>query len=274
MRRVIGGLLDPLPGATYAGAMGRRARETTHGSVTEDAIANIRRMILAGELRAGDRLPPENDLSAQLNVSRSSLRETVRALALLGVLATRQGDGTYVTSLEPDVLLEATAFVVDLMPETLDHELLQVRRILEPAATEIAASRITDLQLADLHACMQQIESATSMEERFEADVRFHNLIVEASGNRTLASLNRSMSSRTLRLQRWRAATEPSVFARASAEHQAIYQALVARDGELARAVDMTHIAGGEASLRQKRMLEERGSDGIGDGAIEAIAHG
>lgn len=253
--------------------MGQRARETIHGSVTEDAIANIRRMILAGELRAGDRLPPENDLSAQLNVSRSSLRETVRALALLGVLATRQGDGTYVTSLEPDVLLEATAFVVDLMPEALDHELLQVRRILEPAATEIAASRITDLQLADLHACLQQIESAISMEERFEADVRFHNLIVEASGNRTLASLNRSMSSRTLRLQRWRAATEPSVFARALAEHEAIYQALVARDGELARAVDMSHIAGGEASLRRKRMLEERGIDGIGYAAIEAIRH-
>jgi GntR family transcriptional repressor for pyruvate dehydrogenase complex len=250
--------------------MARRSRAATHGSVTEDAIASIRRMILAGELRAGDRLPPESDLSAQLSVSRSSLRETVRALALLGVLATRQGDGTYVTSLEPDVLLEATAFVVDLMPETLDHELLQVRRILEPAATEIAASRITDSQLAELRACLDRIESAGSMKDRFEADVQFHNLIVEASGNRTLASLNRSMSSRTLRLQRWRAATEPSVFVRASTEHESIYQALVARDGELARAVDLTHIAGGEASLRRKRRLEEHDAGLVGPTAVVA----
>jgi GntR family transcriptional repressor for pyruvate dehydrogenase complex len=254
--------------------VGRRSHTASHGSVTEDAIANIRRMILDGELRAGDRLPPENDLSAQLSVSRSSLRETVRALALLGVLATRQGDGTYVTSLEPDVLLEATAFVVDLMPETLDHELLQVRRILEPEATAIAASRITDEQLADVRACLLQIESATSTEGRFEADVRFHHLIVEASGNRTLASLNRSMSSRTLRIQRWRAATEPSVFARASAEHQAIYEALVARDGELARAVDLTHIAGGEASLRRKRLLEEHAVDGSVDATAGAATSG
>jgi DNA-binding FadR family transcriptional regulator len=224
-------------------------------------------MILAGELRAGDRLPPEGDLSAQLCVSRSSLRETVRALALLGVLATRQGDGTYVTSLEPDVLLEATAFVVDLMPETLDHELLQVRRILEPAATAIAASRITESQLGELRDCLERIESAGSVKERFEADVRFHNIIVAASGNRTLASLNRSMSSRTLRLQRWRAATEPSVFARAAAEHEAIYQALAAGDGDLARAIDVTHIAGGEASLRRKRQLEEHDIDAIQAGA-------
>lgn len=237
--------------------MVRRRQASTQTSVTEDAIASIRRMILAGELRAGDRLPSEIELSERLNVSRSSLRETVRALSLLGVLATRQGDGTYVTSLEPDVVLEATAFVVDLMPETLDHELLQVRRILEPAATAIAASRITDEELVQLRGCLEQIESASSIGERFEADVRFHHLIVEASGNRTLAWLNRSLSSRTLRLQRWRAATDPSVLARGTAEHEAIFQALVARDGELARAVDVSHIAGGEASLRRKRMLEE-----------------
>jgi len=241
--------------------------------VTEDAIASIRRMILAGELRAGDRLPSENDLSAQLNVSRNSLRETVRALSLLGVLATRQGDGTYVTSLEPDVLFEATGFVVDLMPESLDHELLQVRRLLEPAATAIAASRITDRQLAEIRECLERTETASSMDDRFEADVRFHYLIVEASGNRTLASLNQSLSSRTLRLQRWRAATEPTVFARAATEHEAIYQALVARDGELARAVEIIHIAGGEVSLRRKRQLREYDLDPAGVATAEPVGH-
>ena len=252
--------------------MARRRQASTQTSVTEDAIASIRRMILGGELRAGDRLPSEIELSERLNVSRNSLRETVRALSLLGVLATRQGDGTYVTSLEPDVVLEATAFVVDLMPETLDHELLQVRRILEPAATAIAAARISDAELAQLRACLEQIESASSIEERFEADVRFHHLIVEASGNRTLAWLNRSLSSRTLRLQRWRAAVDPGVLARGTAEHEAIYQALVARDAELARAVDVSHIAGGEASLRRKRMLEEQRAS-AGEPAERGMVH-
>ena len=76
-------------------------------SVTTNAIDSIRAMIRSGELRPGERLPPENELAERLGVSRGSLREAVRALSQINVLDVRRGDGTYVTSLEPHLLLEA-----------------------------------------------------------------------------------------------------------------------------------------------------------------------
>ena len=80
-------------------------------SVTDVAIEKIKEMIVSGELRPGERLPKEADLAQRLGLSRSSLREAVRALSLVRILDVRQGDGTYVTSLESDVLLDAMSFV-------------------------------------------------------------------------------------------------------------------------------------------------------------------
>src|SRR4051794_23886901 len=82
-------------------------------ALTDEAIERIKGMIVSGELRPGDRLPKEADLAIRLGLSRSSLREAVRALSLIRVLDVRQGDGTYVTSLRPEVLLDTVGFVLD-----------------------------------------------------------------------------------------------------------------------------------------------------------------
>src|SRR5919201_994717 len=82
-------------------------------AVTDEAIVRIKEMIVSGELRPGDRLPKESDLADRLGLSRNSLREAVKALSLIHVLDVRQGDGTYVTSLEPRLLLDAMTFVVE-----------------------------------------------------------------------------------------------------------------------------------------------------------------
>ncbi|MFE6855413.1 FadR/GntR family transcriptional regulator, partial [Streptomyces sp. NPDC057674] len=82
-------------------------------AVTDEAIGKIKEMIVSGALRPGDRLPKEADLAAALGLSRNSLREAVKALSLLNILDVRQGDGTYVSSLEPPLLLEAVSFVLD-----------------------------------------------------------------------------------------------------------------------------------------------------------------
>jgi GntR family transcriptional regulator, transcriptional repressor for pyruvate dehydrogenase complex len=108
-------------------------------AVTDEAIEKIKAMILSGALRAGDRLPREADLAAELGLSRSSLREAVRALALVNILDVRQGDGTYVTSLQAPLLLEALSFIVDFHRDATVLEFLRVRRILEPAATAMAS---------------------------------------------------------------------------------------------------------------------------------------
>ena len=79
-------------------------------------------MITTGRLRPGSRLPVEKDLAVELGVSRGSLREGVRALALMGVLETRQGDGTYVTALDPSSLLAPLSVLVDLQGADLQAQ--------------------------------------------------------------------------------------------------------------------------------------------------------
>src|SRR5678815_3275118 len=121
-------------------------------ALTDEAIERIKEMIVKGELRPGDRLPKEVDLAERLGLSRNSLREAVRALSLIRILDVRQGDGTYVTSLDPQLLLEAMSFVVDFHRDDTVLEFLAVRRILEPAATAMAATRIGEAELDRLTA--------------------------------------------------------------------------------------------------------------------------
>jgi DNA-binding FadR family transcriptional regulator len=83
-------------------------------SRTDDVVNGIKHMILAGKLRPGERLPVERELAEALGVSRGPLREGIRALSILGIVNTRQGDGTYVTSLDVSRLLAPMGFVVDL----------------------------------------------------------------------------------------------------------------------------------------------------------------
>src|SRR4030088_1569421 len=113
-------------------------------SVTEGAIDRIRERIVSGAWGPGDRLPKESELAAELGVSRNSLREAVRALSQLRVLEVRQGDGTYVSSLEPGLLLESTGFISHLLLGETEIELYEVRRILEAAAASLAAGRIDE----------------------------------------------------------------------------------------------------------------------------------
>jgi GntR family transcriptional regulator, transcriptional repressor for pyruvate dehydrogenase complex len=103
-------------------------------ALTDDAITGIKRMILSGQVGPGEKLPREKELATRLGLSRSSLREAVRALILAGVLKTRQGDGTYVTSLEPHQLLETMSLAVDFMRNRTLVELLEGRRMIEHLA--------------------------------------------------------------------------------------------------------------------------------------------
>ena len=129
-------------------------------AVTDEAIEKIKGMIVSGALRPGDRLPKESELAADLGLSRNSLREAVRALSLIRILDVRQGDGTYVTSLDPQLLLEALSFVVDFHRDDTVLEFLAVRRILEPAATAMAGPRITDAELDELSAQLDALGPA------------------------------------------------------------------------------------------------------------------
>lgn len=222
-------------------------------ALTDEAIERIKDMIVSGELRAGDRLPKEADLAERLGLSRNSLREAVKALSLIRVLDVRQGDGTYVTSLQPEVLLDTMGFVVDLHRDDSVLHLLEVRRLLEPPATGMAATKMTDAEIAELRAVLEPVDATTGLEEVIAADLEFHRRIAAGSGNPVLATLIESLSAPTLRARVWRGLTQDGATARTHEQHEAILQAIVNRQPEVAEAWAAVHIAGVEDWLR--RML-------------------
>ncbi|TQJ47926.1 FadR family transcriptional regulator [Streptomyces sp. NBC_00080] len=219
-------------------------------AVTDEAIEKIKGMIVSGALRPGDRLPKESELAADLGLSRNSLREAVRALSLIRILDVRQGDGTYVTSLDPQLLLEALSFVVDFHRDDTVLEFLAVRRILEPAATAMAALRISEQQLDALDAQLDKLGADPSVEELVAGDLEFHRGIVQSAGNSVLCSLLDGLSGPTTRARIWRGLTQEDAVAGTLREHRAILAALRDRDAEAARSWATVHIASVEQWLR------------------------
>lgn len=247
---VLAGLGKPPVRQSTARRPGRRAGRTA--SVTEEAIDKIRERIVSGDWSPGERLPKESELAAQLGLSRNSLREAVRALSQLRVLEVRQGDGTYVSSLEPDLLLESTGFVSHLLLGETAIDLYEVRRILEAAAAGLAAARIDDDEKKELLRSLERMHAAQGVEELVEADVAFHAVIAKAAGNSVLTSLLASLSTRTLRVRLWHGRAADDALDETREEHRRIYEAVIAGDPELARAAATAHIASGERWLRSQ----------------------
>ena len=219
-------------------------------TVTDDAIDRLKGMIRSGEIRPGDRLPREPDLAESLGVSRNSLREAVRALSLLRILDVRQGDGTYVTELAADTLSAALSVVVDFHGDATLLEVMEVRRILEPAATALTATRIDDETLAELELLMERVTASSTVEDLVAADVEFHQLIVAVAGNAALAAVLESISGPTQRMRVWRGISGRGVIDRTIAEHRAILDALHDHDPELARSWATVHVAATEQWVR------------------------
>ncbi|MDH6222589.1 FadR/GntR family transcriptional regulator [Streptomyces pseudovenezuelae] len=223
-------------------------------SLTDRAIEQIRELIRSGALPPGSRLPPEPDLAAQLGLSRNLAREAVKALAVARVLEVRRGDGTYVTSLQPSLLLEGLGGAVELMQNDSGvlQDLMEVRRLLEPVACALAATRISDEQLAEVERHLEAMREARDDVERLNAhDAAFHHAVVSATGNETLLTVLEAISGRTLRARIWHGLVDTQAAGRTLAEHEAIFDALSTRDAALSQAAALLHVSNTERWLRE-----------------------
>ncbi|BCY09191.1 GntR family transcriptional regulator [Actinoplanes sp. L3-i22] len=232
----------------------REIHEGVTVSLTDKAIARIRERIQSGELAPGSKLPAEPELAVQLGLSRNLMREAVKALQVAHVLEVRRGDGTYVTSLQPDMLLGGLGGAVELLQGDAGTllDLMEVRRLFEPAASALAATRIAEPGLAEVKRHLDAMRRAGDDVELLNLhDAAFHRAVIAATGNDTLVSLLEGISGKTLRARIWRGLVDGDAAGRTVAEHEAIYQALVTRDGPLAQAAALLHVSNTESWLRE-----------------------
>lgn len=219
----------------------------TRDAAASQAVAHIQDLIRRGAVRPGEKLPSERELSRMLGVSRSTLREAIRALIVMNILVSRHGDGTYVSSLEPDVLSAPLTFAFDMRPALVGH-LFEARRILETACARLAARRISAQELEKLEELVARDDE--DADELIDSDVALHTAIAHATGNPILLALMGSIGQLALESRRTTVSL-PGQAARARRDHRRIVAALARRDAEAAAAAMDAHLQGVERAFRR-----------------------
>ncbi len=226
-------------------------------SIGQQAADAIKALIVSGELKPGDTLPPERELATMLGISRPSLREAIRVLSALNVVEPRHGGGTYVTSLDPRQLAQPINFLLQVDRMAFRY-LLEVRQVLEVGAARLAAPRITDEQLAALRELAEQAERVVRRPEQFlRFDFEIHTAIIEATGNPIYISLYQSIADLSIESRR-RTARSLATRRDAHVGHLAIIAALASRDGDAAAAAMYDHLDVIQQALEREEPEENR----------------
>jgi GntR family transcriptional regulator, transcriptional repressor for pyruvate dehydrogenase complex len=219
-------------------------------TVAELVTQRIMDMIRDGHLTAGDKLPPERELAVQLEVSRPSVREALRALSILGVLEIRHGGGVYVTALDAADLLSPLDFFMSLNARNMG-QLFDARIEYEPMIAALAAERLTPPALARLEELVAaQVAAPEDVELFHDTDVEFHKVILEATGNEFLSRIGRLLQ--VLGDQGRKAFQKRrSIRAQSVADHQAVLAALLAQDQGAAHRAMRQHMVNVRNALRE-----------------------
>lgn len=209
----------------------------------DQAIHLVKELIQTGAIRPGDKLPKEEELAAQLGVSRNSLREAVRAMQTMRILEARQGDGTYVSTLDPTAMMEVLRFAIDVSDANSVVWFLELRRTLEMATTLGATVHRTNEQLNELKQIHARVLVENDSAALMALDGAFHNRIAEIGGNPIQAALLRVVSAPTLRARVWRQRLSDLDYQRIRTEHQSILDAIEHKDVQSAQHAMWAHLS-------------------------------
>jgi GntR family transcriptional regulator, transcriptional repressor for pyruvate dehydrogenase complex len=226
---------------------------TGHSHLTMQVVEHVRALIASGEVKPGDRLPPERELARKLKISRSSLRAGIGFLSAMGVLKSRHGAGTFVSSGPP--ALDSSSFtVLGALHGFLPWQMYEARIVLESNVAALAAERATDEHIAELAEEVAEMYAALDdPQEYLIHDVRFHRTIARASGNPILGALMETITASLYDNRRQTASHSQSL--KESAEmHREIFRAIRSRNPIQARRTMETH-------LNEARMAEDREQD-------------
>ena len=219
--------------------------------VYEEVVAQLERLILDGALRPGDKLPPERELAERFDVSRSAVREAIRALELKGFAEPRPGEGTLVRIPTIDSLLSPLASLLS-QKHDLVSELLEVREMIEPAVAARAARNAGPEDLARLEGILnRQKEKVSRQELAIEEDSEFHYTIARATKNSVILKVLDMMMD-ILRESRERSLQVEGRREKSLAGHRRIFNAIKRRDPEAAEAAMRQHLLEIETILLKK----------------------
>jgi GntR family transcriptional repressor for pyruvate dehydrogenase complex len=209
----------------------------------EQIVQQIEESILKGELSEGSQLPAERDLAKQFGVSRTAVREAIKALQEKGLVDAFPGRGTFVTNGTSNSMRRSLDRIIKSgEPDGLAY-LVEVREILEPEIAALAAVRATDQDLAAMQEALDVMESARQDSDAFiEADLDFHLALAEAAANPIVLSLIDSIVG-LLREQRLRIFRIPGGPECGQHYHQRILEAIQRHDPQEARAAMQAHLS-------------------------------
>jgi GntR family transcriptional regulator, transcriptional repressor for pyruvate dehydrogenase complex len=208
-------------------------------SVPDSLAIELEKFILSGQLPVGGRIPPERELAELWGLSRSSVRDALKQLALRGLIERRPGRGTVVI----EGVNQLGATLIDLLDEG-QHELLQVmevRTVIEPSVAAWAAERARLVDLEQLEQLLEEMSKKVTAKRFAELDRTFHLSIARAAGNPLLVLLLERVGEIVDRSPHDLVQSRSEHLATLR-EHTELFQALRRRDPEAARAAALAHL--------------------------------
>ncbi len=221
----------------------------------EQIVQQIEESILSGSLKPGDQLPAERDLAQRFGVSRTAVREAVKALREKGLVEAYSGRGTFITDGTSQAIRQSLDLMMKIGNVEGSQHLAELRAILEPEIAALAAVRIEDQLITTMHEAVAVMERSMQDPDAYiEADLDFHLALAEAAGNPLILSLTDSIVG-LLREQRMRIFNVPHGPERGQSHHKRILQAIEQRDPEKAREAMKAHLQ----QIREDSQVESAG---------------
>jgi DNA-binding FadR family transcriptional regulator len=220
-------------------------------ALKERVIRQLTRLIEDGALQPGDQLPSERELSEELQVSRGTVREAVQFLQALGMLEIRHGSGTFVRLAKDARGLREEWREWTIRHAERIHDLLEIRKALEPFAAELAARRAGQESVAAMQEALEAMAPAVDSPDvtaLIQADLAFHHALCAAAGNAALSEFADALGEQLVQERGaiWNIAGRP---ARSLSEHREICEAVLARDPQRARQAVLDHLNSVEEDL-------------------------
>src|SRR5918993_3919498 len=229
-----------------------------NGTTAEEVAERLRNMIHSGELSSGDKLPPERDLAKILGVSRPTLRAGIRSLSAVGILQSRQGAGTFVAEADESPTLDSSPLrMLSALHGFTSDEMFEARLSLEMSIAGMAAKRVTSEQMTTLaEEIAGMYASLNDPEQYLVHDMRFHQIVAAASGNRIMTALM-NMVATILFEYRSKTVKRATDLKQSAEQHHNIYRALRDRNSESAEQAMHDHLI--ETQRAQRLEVGENG---------------